>query len=49
MDVRGAQAAGLRAILIDVGSTGAPAIDRGVARVSSLAEMIEVMQLLRFT
>ena len=49
MDVRGAQAAGLRAILIDVGSIGAPAIDRGVARVSSLAEMIEVMQLLRFT
>jgi putative hydrolase of the HAD superfamily len=49
MDVRGAQDAGLRAILIDTGSIGAPAVDRGVARVSSLAQMIEVMRLLRFT
>ena len=54
MDVRGAQDAGLRAILIDVGNrdvgkTGAPTIARGGARVSSLAQMIEVMRLLRFT
>jgi putative hydrolase of the HAD superfamily len=49
MDVRGAQDAGLRAILINTGSIGAPAVDRGVARVSSLAQMIEVMRLLRFT
>jgi len=49
MDVRGAQDAGLRAILIDTGTTGAPAFDGGVARVSSLAQMIEVMRLLRFT
>jgi putative hydrolase of the HAD superfamily len=49
MDIRGAQDAGLRAILIDTGSTGAPAVDHRVARVSSLAQMIEVMRLLRFT
>jgi len=49
MDVRGAQDAGLRAILIDTGTTGAPAFDGGVARVSSLAQTIEVMRLLRFT
>jgi len=49
MDVRGAQEAGLHPILIDVGLTGTPIIDGGVARVSSLAEIIEVMQLLRFT
>ncbi len=48
MDVHGAQAAGLRAILIDAGN-GAPAVERGAARVSSLAQMIEVMRLLRFT
>jgi len=49
MDVRGAQAAGLHPIFIDVGLTGTPILDGGVARVSSLAEIIEVMQLLRFT
>lgn len=49
MDVRGAQAAGLHPILIDVGLTGTPILDGGAARVSSLAEIIEVMQLLRFT
>ena len=50
MDVRGAQDAGLRPILIDVGATiQTPAIEQGVARVSSLAEIIEVMRLLRFT
>ncbi len=49
MDVRGAQDAGLRAILIDVGTDAMPAIDHGVARVSSLAQTIEVMRLLRFT
>jgi putative hydrolase of the HAD superfamily len=49
MDVRGAQDAGLRAILIDTGSTRAPVIERNVARVSSLAQLIEVMRLLRFT
>jgi putative hydrolase of the HAD superfamily len=49
MDVRGAQDAGLRAILIDTGTIAEPEIDREVARVSSLAQMIEVMRLLRFT
>jgi putative hydrolase of the HAD superfamily len=50
MDVRGAQDAGLRAILIDVGLNGAhAATGDGAARVSSLAEVIEVMRLLRFT
>ena len=49
MDVRGAQAAGLRAILIDTGSNGAPVIEHNVARVCSLAQLIEVMRLLRFT
>jgi len=49
MDVRGAQDAGLRAILIDMGLNGASALDRGLTRVSSLAEIIEVMRLLRFT
>ncbi len=49
MDIRGAQDAGLRAILIDTGSIGAPVSEHNVARVSSLAEMIEVMRLLRFT
>jgi putative hydrolase of the HAD superfamily len=49
MDIGGAQAAGLGAILIDTGTDRAPAIDRGVARVSSLAQMIEVMRLLRLT
>ena len=49
MDVRGAQAAGLHPILIDVGLAGTPILDGGVARVSSLAEIIEVMQLLTIT
>lgn len=49
MDARGAQDAGLRPILIDVGLTGTPILDGDVARVSSLAEIIEVMQLLRTT
>ena len=49
MDVRGAQDAGLRAILIDTESNGAPDFESGVTRVSSLAQMIEVMRLLRFT
>ena len=49
MDVRGAQDAGLRAIFIDTGTIEAPAVERTVARVASLAQMIEVMQLLRFT
>jgi putative hydrolase of the HAD superfamily len=49
MDVRGAQDAGLRAILIDTGTNGATATDRGVARVSSLAEVTEVVRVLRFT
>jgi len=49
MDVRGAQDAGLRAILIDTGSNGAPAVEGTGARCSSLAQMIEVMRLLRFT
>ena len=49
MDVRGAQDAGLRAILIDMGPNRASASDGGVPRVSSLAEIIEVMRLLRFT
>jgi putative hydrolase of the HAD superfamily len=49
MDVRGAQDAGLRAILIDTGRNGAAIADGTVARVSSLAEVIEVMRLLRFT
>ena len=49
MDVRGAQAAGLHPILIDVGLVGTPILDDGVARVSSLAEIIEVMQLLTIT
>jgi putative hydrolase of the HAD superfamily len=49
MDVRGAQEAGLRAILIDTGMTGAITENDGVPRVSSLAQMIEVMRLLRFT
>ncbi len=49
MDVRGAQDAGLRAIFIDVEGKATPAIDGEVARVSSLAQMIEVMRLLRFT
>ena len=49
LDVRGAQDAGLRAILIDTGTGGAP-VGSGVApRVSSLAEMIEVVRLLRFS
>ena len=45
LDVRGAQDAGLRAILIDTGASGALA----AARVSSLAETIEVVRVLRFT
>jgi putative hydrolase of the HAD superfamily len=49
MDIHGAQEAGLRAILIDVGSNRPAAADQGVARVSSLAQVIEVMRLLRFT
>jgi putative hydrolase of the HAD superfamily len=49
MDVRGAQDAGLRAILIDTGATVSAAASTEVTRVSSLAQMIEVMRLLRFT
>lgn len=49
MDVRGAQEAGLRAILIDVGSDGASLLSADAARVASLAQVIEVMRLLRFT
>ena len=49
LDVRGAQDAGLRAILIDTGTSGALAAGRAGTRVSSLAETIEVMRLLRFT
>lgn len=57
MDVRGAQDAGLHAILIEVGKisgqaegqSGATTVDGDHTRVSSLAEMIEVMRLLRFT
>jgi putative hydrolase of the HAD superfamily len=49
LDVRGAQDAGLRAILIDTGTSGALVSGRAATRVSSLAETIEVMRLLRFT
>jgi putative hydrolase of the HAD superfamily len=49
MDVRGAQDAGLRAILIEVGKISGPTADSGIIRVSSLAQMIEVMRLLGFT
>ncbi len=49
MDIRGAQDAGLHPILIDMGTIDAASIEPGVARVSSLAETIEVMRLLRFT
>ncbi len=49
MDIRGAQEAGLRAILIDVGADAAPILDPKGPRVSSLAQVIEVMRLLRFT
>jgi putative hydrolase of the HAD superfamily len=53
MDVRGAQAAGVSPILIDVGMRGSPLrspiIDGGVPQVSSLAEVIKVMQLLGVT
>jgi putative hydrolase of the HAD superfamily len=49
MDVQGAQGAGLHPILIEVGSSAAPVLEPKVARVSSLAETIEVMRLLRFT
>ena len=49
MDVRGAQEAGLHPILIDMGTIGAAAVVHPVARVSSLAEIIEVMRLLGFT
>jgi putative hydrolase of the HAD superfamily len=49
MDVVGAQDAGLHPILIDMGSSVAPVPDARVPRVSSLAETIEVMRLLRFT
>jgi len=49
MDIGGAQAAGIRAILVDTGHDRRPTISGDTARVSSLAEMIEVMRLLRFT
>jgi len=53
MDVRGAQGAGLSPILIDVGLRGSRTkssiIDGSVPRVSSLAEVIQVMQLLEVT
>jgi putative hydrolase of the HAD superfamily len=49
MDVVGAQDAGLHPILIDMETSAAPVLERDVARVSSLAETIEVMRLLRFT
>jgi len=49
MDVRGAQEAGLHPILIDTGTDAPPALVGEVARVSSLAETIEVMRLLRFS
>ena len=47
LDVQGAQDAGLRAILIDTGpgaAAGGPS-----SRIASLAEMIEVVRLLRFS
>lgn len=49
MDVRGAQDAGLHPILIDMGTIGASVVEHSVPRVSSLAEIIEVMRLLGFT
>jgi putative hydrolase of the HAD superfamily len=52
MDVRGAQAAGLRAILIEVGKISgqiSATAQSGIIRVSSLAQMIEVMRLLGLT
>jgi putative hydrolase of the HAD superfamily len=52
MDVRGAQEAGLRPILIEVGKISGPistAAESGIIRVSSLAQMIEVMRLLGLT
>lgn len=49
MDLNGARAAGLGAILIDPGLDGAEAINGRTARVSSLASVVRVMQLLRIT
>ena len=53
MDLRGAQEAGLFPILIDVGMRESPAsssiIEASAARLSSLAEVIKVMQLLGVT
>jgi len=49
LDVHGAQEAGLRAILINEAVAGARAGAGGVPRIASLAEMIEVVRLLRFS
>lgn len=48
MDLRGAQQAGFRAILIDAGMTGPLQVDGRSARVASLASVAAVVQLLRF-
>ena len=49
MDLKGAQEVGLSAILIDEGRRGPEAIKQRTARISSLAQIINVMQLLRST
>jgi putative hydrolase of the HAD superfamily len=49
LDVRGAQDAGLRAILIDVASDRVGAGAGAAPRIASLAETIEVVRLLRFS
>ncbi len=48
MDLRGAQEAGFGAILIDAGMNGPQQIHGRTARVSSLAYVAKVVQLLRF-